>query len=37
MWNDPELAIEWPVEPGDAIVSAKDQNGAAFRDAQVFA
>ena len=37
VWNDPDLAIPWPVSGKEAIVSTKDQNGAAFREAQVFA
>lgn len=37
VWNDPDLAIQWPIGAGDAIVSSKDQSGAAIRDAQVFA
>jgi dTDP-4-dehydrorhamnose 3,5-epimerase len=37
VWNDPDLAIPWPVSEKEAIVSTKDQNGAAFRGAQVFA
>ncbi len=24
MWNDPDLKIAWPVEPGRAVLSAKD-------------
>jgi dTDP-4-dehydrorhamnose 3,5-epimerase len=36
-WNDPDLAIPWPVHVDQAIVSAKDQAGALFREAQVFA
>ncbi len=24
LWNDPDLAIEWPVEPEKAVLSAKD-------------
>jgi dTDP-4-dehydrorhamnose 3,5-epimerase len=36
LWNDPELGIEWPVSAGDAIVSAKDQQGKPFRLAEVF-
>lgn len=24
IWNDPDIAIEWPVEPSEAILSAKD-------------
>jgi dTDP-4-dehydrorhamnose 3,5-epimerase len=35
-WNDPELKIEWELD-GDPIVSAKDQRGVAFRDAETFA
>ncbi len=35
-WNDPTLAIEWPVS-GPPIVSAKDQCGVLFADAEVFA
>ena len=34
-WNDPELKIDWQLA-GDAIVSAKDQAGATFRDAEKF-
>lgn len=30
-WNDPELAIEWPIT--DPIVSAKDRNGMRFSEA----
>jgi dTDP-4-dehydrorhamnose 3,5-epimerase len=36
VWNDPDLAIPWPVAPEDVIVSAKDCAGARFRDAEVF-
>ena len=35
-WNDPDLAIPWPVSPADAIVSDKDQKGALLRDAEIF-
>ena len=35
-WNDPDLAIPWPVSPADAIVSDKDQKGASLRDAEIF-
>ncbi len=24
-WNDPDLEIDWPVNPGDAVLSDKDQ------------
>jgi dTDP-4-dehydrorhamnose 3,5-epimerase len=32
VWNDPDLAIEWPLG-GPPVVSAKDQQGMRFRDA----
>lgn len=35
-WNDPELAIPWPVAAKNVIVSAKDAQGVMFRDAEVF-
>ena len=35
-WNDPDLAIPWPVSPADAIVSDKDKKGALLRDAEIF-
>ena len=34
-WNDPDLKIDWELD-GDPIVSAKDQHGAALRDADRF-
>jgi dTDP-4-dehydrorhamnose 3,5-epimerase len=37
LWNDPKLAIAWPVSNKNAIVSAKDQQGSSFTDAEVFA
>jgi len=36
-WNDPELAISWPVAAENLIISEKDRNGSSFRDAEVFA
>jgi dTDP-4-dehydrorhamnose 3,5-epimerase len=36
-WNDPELAIPWPIPMESAIVSDKDRKGAALRDADLFA
>jgi dTDP-4-dehydrorhamnose 3,5-epimerase len=37
VWNDPEIAIRWPIAPEDAIVSDKDQKGKKLKDAEVFA
>ena len=37
VWNDPDLAIAWPISEKEAIISAKDQKGAAFREAEIFA
>lgn len=31
-WNDPDLAIDWPVGPNDAIVSDKDRSLPLLRD-----
>lgn len=36
VWNDPELAVGWPIK-GEPLLSAKDAQGSAFRDAEVFA
>jgi dTDP-4-dehydrorhamnose 3,5-epimerase len=36
VWNDPDLAIPWPVRPEDAVVSDKDRQGALLRDAELF-
>ncbi|MFZ0690036.1 MAG: dTDP-4-dehydrorhamnose 3,5-epimerase family protein, partial [Acidobacteriaceae bacterium] len=36
LWNDPDLAIPWPVNAADIIVSDKDRQGAALRNAEVF-
>jgi dTDP-4-dehydrorhamnose 3,5-epimerase len=35
LWNDPTLAIRWPIE-GQAIVSDKDRRGSSFRSADLF-
>jgi len=32
LWNDPELAIDWPVEPDRAILSPKDKDLPGFRE-----
>jgi dTDP-4-dehydrorhamnose 3,5-epimerase len=34
-WNDPQLNIDWELQ-GEPIVSARDQRGVAFRDAESF-
>ncbi len=36
VWNDPELAIAWPVNAADVIVSEKDGKGKLLREADVF-
>ena len=36
-WNDPELAIDWPVEPDDVVVSAQDKAAPSLRSAILFA
>ena len=36
-WDDPDLAIEWPIPTGiEPLVSSKDQDGDTFSDAEVF-
>lgn len=37
VWNDPQLAIAWPIKPEEAIVSDKDAKGATLETAEVFA
>ena len=36
LWNDPGLAIPWPLE-GEPVVSDKDRDGTPLRDAELFA
>ncbi|HEY1904085.1 MAG TPA: dTDP-4-dehydrorhamnose 3,5-epimerase [Terracidiphilus sp.] len=36
VWNDPDIAIPWPVDPAQAIVSDKDRAGSTLRDAEIF-
>jgi dTDP-4-dehydrorhamnose 3,5-epimerase len=36
VWNDPEIAVPWPVDPVEAIVSDKDRAGSLLRDAELF-
>lgn len=35
-WNDPDLAIDWPLSGMTPLISAKDAQGVAFRNAEVF-
>ena len=35
LWNDPDIAIAWPVSEADAIVSDKDRAGVRLRDAVI--
>ena len=35
-WNDPTLAINWPQQSGESLLSAKDAKGQAFLQAEVF-
>lgn len=37
LWNDPALAVAWPIEPGtEPLLSAKDLQGIPFGDAPLF-
>jgi dTDP-4-dehydrorhamnose 3,5-epimerase len=35
IWNDPDLAIQWPLQ-GKPVLTRKDADGVAFRHAEVF-
>jgi dTDP-4-dehydrorhamnose 3,5-epimerase len=35
LWNDTDLNIEWPFE-GEPSLSAKDMQGTAFKDAEIY-
>lgn len=37
LWDDPDIGIDWPIDAGaEVLLSEKDHNGRAFRDAEVF-
>ena len=36
LWNDPELAIEWPLDGIQPVLSPKDAAGVPFRSAEVY-
>jgi dTDP-4-dehydrorhamnose 3,5-epimerase len=36
LWNDPAIAIPWPVSETDAVVSGKDQQGRTLDQAELF-
>ena len=36
-WDDPDLAITWPLDAGEPILSAKDKQGQAFKNATYYA
>lgn len=35
LWNDPQIGVRWPLE-GSPLLSAKDQAGVSFAEAEVF-
>ena len=35
-WNDPEIAIEWPIDPAQVLTSEKDLNQPFLKDAELF-
>lgn len=37
LWNDPELNIDWQLNGATPLLSAKDQAGKLFKEAEVFA
>lgn len=37
VWNDPEIAIDWPAPVNESLVSDKDRRGHSLRQAEVYA
>lgn len=35
-WDDPDLAVAWPLRGGPPLLSARDGRGASFREAEYF-
>ena len=35
-WNDPELGIEWPIDPAEVLTSEKDLKQPLLKDAWLF-
>ena len=35
-WNDPDLGIEWPIDPAKVLTSEKDLRQPLFREAELF-
>lgn len=35
-WNDPKIAIEWPIDPAQVLTSEKDLNQPFLKDAELF-
>lgn len=35
-WDDPDLSIEWPIDPSQVLTSEKDLKQPLFKDAEVF-
>ncbi len=36
IWDDPDIGIKWPLGDMEIILSQKDKNGVAFKDAECF-
>ncbi len=35
-FDDPTIRIEWPIDPSEMLLSAKDQNAKSFQEAELF-